>query len=1318
MLKYLVLYLLGILLVVILCPVGLHSTETDYLFKQIALKEGLSHSSVTCMLHDQKGLMWIGTKSGLNCYDGYEMITFMHEQQNPQSIPGNTIYFLTEDSLNQLWVGTNKGVVRYDPARRGFIPLLYENKTLQVRSALVSDGSVLFGGNGELFRYDVAEDNLSLLASVADSSSFITSFTRLLSLDEHTILAGTRWNGAFEYNKTDHSLRHSSLIPGSSLRAFCRDSKGNIWYSLYNEGIACVDRAGRILHQFSTSNSKLTNNVVLDLLEKDGQLWIATDGGGINLLDLGNLTFSSILHIEGGQFSLPVHSLFCFYNDRMDNLWVGSIRGGLFSIKEVFIHTFRDTPRQNTFGLSERAVLCTYEDTDGTIWVGTDGGGLNVFDPRNNRFKHIAARRLGKVVSIAAYSERYLILSFYGKGVFLFDKKTEAFRPFTIVNETADRRITGGSTAVNILRVEDRMLYFLSDSIYPYDLQQQKFASCPHLEDPGWQNGLRTISSRDGKSYLIGPYYLLELDHHTLQFKVLYTTNEIIQSACSDGAGGFFIGTDESIYRYTPRNGQTDQLENSPFRFGTPLLTDTRGWLWIGAENILFVYIISEDRFIIFGESDGVSVNEFLPKASLQSSSGALYFGGISGLVQVKKDILLNSVIKPQMDCVEVIVDGQSVPSFADSNDHTITIPWDHSSLQIKTITRDKEFFRKKLYRYYLKGETDRFVETFSPVYNAGTLPPGEYTLYAQCGTREGNWNEVEKLLTLRISPPWWKTGWFVASAILLVLLLMASLFYAYIRKKENHLRWQMKEHEQAIYEEKVRFLINISHELRTPLTLIYAPLKRLLSGGRITDPEARQQLSGIFKQSGQMKSIINMVLDIRKMEVGGDSLQIEPYPLNEWLRALSDDFRNEFEANGIHLVLQPDDRVGDIPFDASKCEIILSNLLINALKFSLQDTTVILSTCLMDGIVRISVIDEGIGLQNTDINKLFSRFYQGNHNRGGSGIGLSYARILVEMHGGRIGAMNNEGKKGATFYIDLPVKNNKELLVPEHRPYVNELLRMEDESCLNEKTASAPAFSLSGYTLLVVEDNTEMLEFLREVLSEHFKKVVTAADGVEALEKMEAHHPDLVVSDVMMPRMDGYELCRRIKDNLETSHLPVILLTARMDSNSTLEGYKRGADAYIPKPFDVDLLQTVICNLLHTRLLLRQKQTLPLQRIVPEECTFSNTDEQFLSKLNEQITKYLSDPALDVQLLATEMAVSRSTLYNKVKALTDMGVNDYINKMRLQAASALLLSGNLSIAEISEKTGFSNQRYFSTVFKQTFGSTPSAYRQKASYSL
>lgn len=1318
MLKYLISYLLGILLVVMVCPVVLHAAETDYLFKQIALKEGLSHSSVNCILHDQKGLMWIGTKSGLNCYDGYEMTTFMHEQQNPLSIPGNTIYFLVEDSLSGLWVGTNKGVVRYDPARKGFTPLLYKNATLQARSALAADASVLFAGNGELFRYDITEDRLSLLASVADSFPSITSFTRLISLDEQTILAGTRWNGAFEYNKTDRSLRPSSLIPGSSLRACCRDAKGNIWYSLYNEGIACVDRSGRMLHQYSTGNSELTNNVVLDLLEKNGQLWIATDGGGINVLDLENLAFLSIQHVGGDQFSLPVNSLYCFYNDRMDNLWVGSIRGGLFSIKEVFIHTFRDAPRQNVFGLSERAVLCTYEDTDGTIWVGTDGGGLNLFDPRNNQFKHITTHKQGKIVSIAAYSERDLILSFYGEGVFLFDKKTEILRPFTIVNKAVDRQVTGGSTAVNILRVEDRMLYFLSDSIYSYDLQGKKFVTCPHLEDPGWQNGLRSIFSRDGKSYLVGPYYLLELDHKTLQFKVLYTTDEIILSACSDGADGFFIGTDESIYRYTPRSGQTQPLTNKPFRFGTPLFTDARGWLWIGAENMLFVYMINENRFIILGESDGVSVNEFLPKASLQSSSGALYFGGISGLVQVKKDILLNSVIKPQMDCIEIIVDGQSVPSFVNNKEHTITIPWDHSSLQIKTITRDKEFFRKKLYRYYLRGGTDRFVETFSPVYNAGTLPPGEYTFYAQCGTKEGNWNEVQKLLTLWVSPPWWKTGWFRIFVVLFILLLMASLFYIYIRKKENHLRWQMKEHEQAIYEEKVRFLINISHELRTPLTLIYAPLKRLLSGDRITDPETRRQLSGIFKQSGQMRSIINMVLDIRKMEVGSDSLHIEPHPLNEWLRTLSDDFRNEFEANRIQLVLQPDDRIGDVPFDESKCEIILSNLLMNTLKFSFQDTTVILATELMGNMVRISVVDEGIGLQNTDINKLFSRFYQGNHNRGGSGIGLSYARILVEMHGGRIGAKNNEGKKGAVFYIDLPLKNEKELVVPEHRPYVNELLRMEDENCPDGNVASAPVFSLSGYTLLVVEDNTEMIEFLCEALSDRFKKMITAADGVEALEKMETHHPDLIVSDVMMPRMDGYELCRKVKENLETSHLPIVLLTARMDNNSTLEGYKCGADAYIPKPFDVDLLLTVISNLLHTRLLLRQKQTLPLQLIVPEECTFSNTDEQFLSKLNEQIGKYLGDTELDVQQLASEMAVSRSTLYNKVKALTDMGVNDYVNKMRLQTAAALLLSGNLSIAEISEKTGFSNQRYFSTVFKQAFGCTPSAYRQKASYSL
>lgn len=460
-----------------------------------------------------------------------------------------------------------------------------------------------------------------------------------------------------------------------------------------------------------------------------------------------------------------------------------------------------------------------------------------------------------------------------------------------------------------------------------------------------------------------------------------------------------------------------------------------------------------------------------------------------------------------------------------------------------------------------------------------------------------------------------------------------------------------------------------------------------------------------MLKHIRRVNDIINMVLDVRKMETGEETLHIGTYNLNKWIRQVSEVFRGELEYKKISLVYCLDNSIGDVPFDTAKCEIVLSNLIMNALKFSEEETTITISSRLEREYARVLVSDEGIGLANVDMTRLFDRFYQGEHGRKGSGIGLSYSRLLVEMHGGRIGVMNNVSK-GATFYYELPLNNTTTQIAA--KPYLNELLVSPEM-----KMDMTIDFSVRKYSVLIVEDEPELRDYLKSLFKEHFKQVYVAGDGIEAFDMALQYQPDMVVSDVMMPRMDGFEFCRKLKGDLKISHIPVILLTARVDQDSTVRGYKEGADFYIPKPFDLEFLLAIVRNLLKNREAVKQRYKNSNSVVSPKEDTISNADEVFMRKLNELISDQLENPDLDVNYVAMQMAMSRASLYNKLKALTGISIGDYINKYRMTRVMELLADKNLSILEVSEKAGFTNQRYFSTVFKQAYGMTPSKYRQE-----
>lgn len=1295
---------LTLLLLFLAAPL-LSADNVNYYFKQISIEQGLSQGTVNCLQLDHSGVIWIGTNSGLNTFDKNEFKTYLHESNTPYSLPGNTILFVVEDAQNKLWISTNNGLVTYNPRLNNFKQMLPQVDT--VYGYLLLEDGILFSVAGAFYRYSYADQTLKK-ELLADK---YLSFVQMHAMGKDKALLTSQNAGVYAYRPTTGQLSRLSSTKG--IMTSCADSKGRYYTSSYKDGVRGFSAEGKELFHLTTDNSDLAGDIVLCMIFHQGKLWVGTDGGGISIIQPETPHhIVTLQHKPGNDGTLPNNSIKTLYADKRGNLWAGTVRDGMFGIRQVPIHTYKDVHLLNTEGISEKVVNCLFEDADGTLWIGTDGGGVNRYDASENRFTHYPQTFGHKIVSIGSYSTHELLVSDYEGGLRIFNKLTLQFRPFTILSPSINARECFSGYAVFLDHLSSEEIFIESLHTYLYNTRTKAFREVTTSEDPSQLEALRLIYADSTHLYFKGGNRVLEADREKLVLKTLFKTNEneYINSACYDGKGIFWIGTDYGLSSYDVRKKRRTPVRTGLFSGVSMLFLDEQQRLWVSAHNVLFSYHIAENRFALWGESDGFTANELLSTPITSNHYPVYYMGGVSGFTKVNKNISINDYYEPTVKLTGLTVDGtnrEEVPA-------RIELPYDYRSLSVRVTSEETDMFRNVLFRYTIQGLSQEPIETYRYNFTLPQLTPGDYTVLVSCNTKSGNWTTPVSLLAIHVDTPWYRHPLVVLLAVILLLLTLLGVNFYLIRRKETELKWAMKEHEQQVYEEKIKFLINISHELRTPLTLIYAPLKRLLEQFPLSSESSAEEdrrhhiLNGIYKQTKQMKDIINMVLDLNKMGQTELTIAKTIQPLNLWVREVTEDFREEFAARGIALTYQWDEAVGQVCFEKAKCEIVLSNLLMNALKFSKPATTVTVSSQQKEGYVRVSVSDQGIGLNHTDSEQLFSRFYQGKHSQQGTGIGLSYAKKLIDLHGGCIGAYNNP-EAGATFYYELPLET-------ENTPSV--WTEPEQADCVRTDLKPGAAVDTQPYSLLIVEDKEELRNFLKDELKPLFAKIYTASDGQKGLALVRELTPDLIVSDIMMPCMDGFELCKCVKEDLSVSHIPVILLTARTDENSTALGYKLGADAYLAKPFELDTLLAVICNQLGMRQRIRQffGRGLTDESMI-NALTTTNADETFVKQMNEVITSNLDNPELDVNFLVQQMNMSRTPFYNKVKALTGIGVNDYINTLRIQRAKELLAGTERSITEIADSVGFTYQRYFSTLFKQMVGISPTDYRKQESKS-
>lgn len=791
-----------IIILFLLAGVKLLSSEhcVNYSFTQLSIEQGLSQSTAQSILLDHKGTLWIGTKSGLNSYTQEGIKTYLHHSGDPHSLPSNYINHLTEDSLGNFWIATSKGLALYDDEQDQFNTVNFSI----IYSSVGVEGGMWFGSENAIHCYDYKSKELKTIHIEKEEGKGINPvdyrIQKMLYLEDGKILIGTRKKGIYLY---DCRIRQFTLLIPSSqnlLTSLYVTADHHIYTAFYGDGFYCYDRTGKMLKHYTKENSGLKNNYVLDMAEYNGNIWLATDGSGINLFTPRTFQFSQLQHIVGDYSSLPVNSITLLYKDMKDNLWAGSVRGGIFSIKETYIKTYKEAILNNTNGLSEQSVISLYEEKDGKVWIGTDGGGINLYDPSTDKFIHFPSTYGDKVVSIAEVSETELMVSIYTKGIFLFNKKTHKYRPFTIVDEETNKKECFYGYLPLANQVADGKIYIISCGTYVYHTHDHTFSRMQTDRDYDFSNDALCLSySNDRFSLLKCAHQAFWVDQKSDSIRLLFELekDELITSMSYDNNRMIWTSTNKGLGFFDLESQKYHRIRTRLFNGISYLIADGKGRLWICAQNHLYSYIIKENRFILWNSSDGFPPNEILFAYQKQSNRDYIYLGGSEGLVKINTDIPYTETQIPEIYLSEILFNGS--PSLKKVKENTIKIPWNYNSLSVHFRIKNRDVFQKYLLQYTIEGRGKQSIETYDPVLNLSSLSAGNYSIWVSCNTKNGNRTPSKQLIHIIVTPPWYKTVWFIGVAAVLFIIMTASIGYIHYRRKERNMKGNVNYFLQAV---------------------------------------------------------------------------------------------------------------------------------------------------------------------------------------------------------------------------------------------------------------------------------------------------------------------------------------------------------------------------------------------------------------------------------------------------------------------------------------------------------------------------------------
>jgi signal transduction histidine kinase/ligand-binding sensor domain-containing protein/DNA-binding response OmpR family regulator len=1331
---------------------GADPESFDFSFRRISPVGGFTYGAINSIGEDSYGFIWFGTTHGLYRYNTVDVQKFIHNPLDSTTIPNNSIRAIFCDNSGILWIGTAYGICIYDNRKDQFINKVFQDKSGELLGNNIQD---IFQGDGQ---------HIYLLSSIMlgkyniESKKFEKVFVNR-SLNENFVCAaydskGRIWIGGsngtvWQYDISNQLVNEFCHHRNESIGKIFAEETG-IWVGYNWAGLDNIGFDGNLITHYGSSPedlNKIHHNRVRDIYkDESGRIWISTYKG-ISIIDHGKTINMLPQEISG----LPYNSIYKIFRDSKNGIWIGTWSGGLAyrsNFDNRFIHSRKDQPGTE---MDDEFVSSFAEKSDGTVLIGTEFGNLNRLDRGSN-----------KMISIAFKTEN-------GKKIeniksLLFDKTTETLWVGTFLdglwyqlkNETILRQLNkfnNPRVSIYALEKSDSGLWIgtFGTGLFHYNTgtgQMKQYISASNNTNSLSNNQIRSILADKDNSLWIGTNNgLNNFNPKTGQFqRYNFQPNEInsissneIFTIQQDRQGVIWIGTSGGgINKYNPITNMFLSFRMKDGLAGDDVYgihEDKNGLLWVSTDNGITNIDPVQMTFRNFYRADELQGNQFNPGAAFQTSQGEILFGDTKGFTLFTPELMKTNPFPPKviltaLSVNNIIVDNHSKDTPLTNTlqtENVLKLSHQQNSLTFHFVANNFLLPNKNRFKYRLINYDNNWVDAGGQNYATYTkIPPGNYLFEVVACNNDNLWNTVPTKLKISISPPFW----FSVYAYLIYSVIFIVSFY-FIRKwilerqrfkKELLLERLLHESEARIHEMKLQFFTNISHEFRTPLTLIASPINLLLEKFS-PEPMIREHLLTMQRNSNRLLQLINQLIDVHKIELGKAVFQTRKTDIIELCRNVIRCFEMEAKDKNIYLSFISEAEKLYVYIDPEKADKIFFNVLSNAMKFTSENGTIeitvytthseeftedniIVGEPITGNILCVEFSDDGPGIAPDEIKLIFDRFQQGkNHQSSGTGIGLHMAYEYTRMHNGNISVKSKLGS-GSTFTISFPLTEADEKLKQLPEEFDQSLQNIQTEKVSMEHVTLSEKDKT--VTILLIEDNHELRHYLKNLLS-HQYRIVTALNGKQGLETALTIIPELIITDILMPQMDGLEVCRQLKNDILTSHIPVILLTALNAPEKQIGGLKTGADAYITKPFDENILLAQIENLVHSRAKLREVFSVSdIEWANGMEPLFS--DRMLIDKAANIVEQHLHDKTFVVDLLAANLGISTSSLYRKLKVLTNQSPTEFIRYIRLKKAIKLMNDGNTNVDEIGFAVGFNSHSYFTSSFKKQFGKTPSDY--------
>lgn len=1376
-------------------------------FGTLSTQDGLSQSSVFCLAQDKKGFIWIGTKDGLNRYDGYNFITYKYNPQDNSSLSNNEITTLHVDKEGDLWIGTRGGGLnKFLTQSNTFVRYSYKEYGSIIRDIHQSDDTTLWIGSSDGLLKGTGGMDLTKLVNVTKNAVYKDENGNLIAqnknnisvvainqLSEDTLIIGTEygiffyfpelnqfrrfpisnlnleivtsilvsnnktlWIGSFnglykakpisegKYDISFYSTAESGVhhITSNRIESLASDLSGNVWVGTRGGGLVKIEKTGNV-HAYvnePTDLSSLSDNIVNSLLvDNTGILWIGTESQGCNNFSIYNKKFNHLKNLPNSKNSLSDDLVTAITGDE-NIVWIGSAVQGIDKItfnEEGGYSVDHLRNIQVLPGTSTSEVISLLCDREKTLWIGTASNFLINYSEKEefNRYQVN-----GYVFALHEDNEGRIWYGTWGQGLGWIDKKTN----------TLNNRISSSNSLRNLS--SDKVISIQSD-----------------------QQGNLWVGTKGGGLNILPLHMLTSNDINFIGYQYdqkdqnSLSHNDVF-CILEDSKKNIWIGTGGGLNKvvWNKKQSLTDAILRREITFraflekdGLPndviygIAEDKMGNLWISTNNGISCYNSDNNRFINYNESDGLQANEFYYNSYYKNTKGDIFFGGVNGLTyfspdSVKPDYLKSNVVITGLKILnEPVLPGEEIngkiileKDISLTTNLVITNKQKEITLEFSALYYANP--KKVKYFYRLLGFNEEWQKANGNVRSATytNLDDGDYVFQVKANINDFS-TEEEAITELKISvmPPFWRNPWFYFVYISIIVggLIVFRKYSLIAAKEKNKLLIERLEHKKIIEvtDAKMKFLTNISHEIRTPLTLICDPLDRVLSEGKM-DADSQKKLRLISKNVHRLLYLANQLLQLRKIDLGIFKPKLTQIDLVPFIQDILVYFEEYSVRRNIRLTFESDKEEILICIDPNLMSSVFYNLIANSLKFTADGGTVKIKIFIYKGQLQknlyhlfkikfsknnekqkwvvIQISDTGKGIPEKEIKKIFQRFYQieepGKNINTGSGIGLSLVKEYIDIHKGII-EVDSSLNKGSTFTVYLPDENtvkeksDKQKFLKEDKIIDRSIEEFIDEETVPEVTKSRDENDQRPL-ILIVEDDHELSDYLNEYLSKIYR-VETVHNGEKGLNFAKQFLPDVVISDVMLPGITGLELCSSLKNDIETSHVPIILITARASEENISEGYAHRADFYITKPFNVKVLETQVKMLIESRIHLRNRFSKQVF-LKPTDISITPLDERFLKQLLNTTEAHLADSEFDVSKLVDSMNMSHTVILRKVKVLTGLSLVEFIRNHRMKKAAMILQKEKLPIAEVSYMVGFSDPKYFTKCFVKEFGKTPTDY--------